>query len=160
MKAIRNLASELYKVTPDERDTRFKSWCKFIDEVDPSKQNGFAFVGEFVRDGTVEIEVKPQLFLVAVTSGSMKYHNTTYRVVAMNAEGQLERTDIIATDKTPGWALRIRDRVAALLATLVSSPPSPREQFLAALRQRLPALTDDEIITAALNVFELNTRPE
>lgn len=123
MKQIRNLKNEVLKVTDLAIDHRFKTWVKWIDAIDAEKQNGYALVGEFVRDGTVEIEVgRPRLLLAQATSGSMKYRNAYYQVVRLNADGTLEALDIATDDKVAGWALRIRDRISVALAELEAAP--------------------------------------
>jgi hypothetical protein len=55
--------------------------------VDTSKTNGYAFVGPFVNRGTVEVELKPTLYIVMTCAGSMKYHTETYRIVKMDVNG-------------------------------------------------------------------------
>lgn len=39
-------------------------------------------------------------------------------MVILNPDGTLSKTDIGTTDDRPGWALRIRDSVAAKLAEI------------------------------------------
>ena len=127
---IRNLTDELYATVAaegDEKDHRFTAWCKYVDAVDKAKTNGYCLVGDFIRDGTVEIASKPRLFLVMTASGSMKYHVATYRIVQMDADGTLEATGICTTDKIHGWALRLRDAVADLLTEL-AAPVIPETQ--------------------------------
>jgi len=121
MKQIRELQKDLFEVVEaagDKRDYRFQSWAKTIERVDQSATNGYAFVGDFVRSGTVEVEIAPRAYLVMTTAGSRQYQTATYRVVVMDAAGALAATDIVTTSATPGWALRIRDRVAELLQAL------------------------------------------
>lgn len=161
-KIFDDLQGELMRVaqemTGEKRDSRFKSWVKTIDRVDTNARNGYAFVGDWVNEGTVEIEIKPQAFLVHFNHGSVKYHTGEYAVVTMDASGELHPGGIMTDDRACGWALRIRDQVAELLNDLSNVEQSPRDAFLATLRERFPTLSDDEIITAALNVYELHTR--
>jgi hypothetical protein len=124
-KQIRELRKELLAASGLDLDHRFRSWAKFIDKVDESKSNGYAFVGDFVGEGTVEVEVKPRLFLVMAESGSTKYHYAYYVVVKMNADGTLEPTDIATDGRTAGWALRIREQVAQALLALDGEQVSP-----------------------------------
>jgi len=95
-------------------DRRFKLWVKRIDKVDQKGNSGYAFHGPFVRDGDVEINEQGTLYLIATAAGSMKYHTTTYTVLRWTGS-TFEFTGISTTDKTPGWALRIRDQVIAEL---------------------------------------------
>jgi len=107
-------------------DSRFRSWAKRVDSVDFSKQNGFCFEGEFVPDGTVEYT--PGVYLVATVTGSLMYQTTHYSVVRVKADG-VEVLAPYTTDRERGWALRIRDGVAALLAERVGQ----EENSLAAI---------------------------
>ena len=128
MKAIRNLRSELFAIAREQgysADGRFNNWAKSIDSVDTSKANGYSLIGEFVPSGTVEIEIKPRVYLTATAKGSRANHVTTYLVIAMDADGNLTATDIVTTDGTRGWALRIRDQVAALIDSLAGTEINP-----------------------------------
>ncbi len=121
MKQIRELEKDLFKTVEavgDKQDPRFRGWAKTVDRVDSNATNGYAFVGDFVKSGTIEVEVAPRVYLVKTVYGSRKYQTQTYSVVTMNAQGDLTATDITTTDATHGWALRIRDQVAQLLQEL------------------------------------------
>jgi len=147
VKQVRDLSAELFDMVSEDAwpDTRFRSWAKFVTAVDTSKVNGYAFKGEFVEDGTVEVEIKPQVFLIMTTNGSRKYQTQHYSVVTMDAVGTLALTNIYTTDEERGWALRIRDKVAALVALVAEisgqAPASPLagfsdEELVAELRRR------------------------
>ena len=125
MKQVRELQKELYVASALDVDRRFRAWAKAIDRVDESKADGYAFVGDFVNSGTVEVEVRPRLFLVMAESGSAKYHYANYVVVKMNADGSLEATDITTDGKSAGWALRIREQVAQALSALSGEVVNP-----------------------------------
>jgi hypothetical protein len=165
---IRELNKELLKAAGEEHDTRFRSWAKEIISVDASKSNGYAFEGDFINEGTVEVEIKPRLYLVMTTAGSRKYQTRTYTVVAMDADGNLAATDIQTTDKTRGWALRIRDQVAALLAemeanesesvTITVTLTGTELEIWRALCKRHPLLSEHELIIGSLNLFEMKFR--
>jgi len=166
-KRIGNLYSEIMYVVADAEgkpDSRFQHWVKRVDAVDQNKTNGYAFDGGFVNDGTVEIEVKPTVYLTKTVRGSRKYQSATYNVIVMDAAGELSVTDIRTTGER-GWALRIRDAVAELVAQMSNIAPEPEvtvtlaasaAEILARLRERDAVLTDAEIITAALNVYEMH----
>lgn len=80
-------------------DSRFKTWAKWVNSVDPSKNNGFAFVGDFIKDGTIEVAVEQsRVILCAAVSGSRRYQTTTYGVCVLHPDGTLEATDIQTTD--------------------------------------------------------------
>lgn len=104
----------LFDVAGEDPDTRFSNWAKEVVDI-AQANNGYAFVGSWVPQGTVEIERRAAVYLVATTHGSRKHQTTTYRIVRMTEVGEWVRTDITTDDRTPGWALRIRDQVRGLL---------------------------------------------
>lgn len=117
MKQIRELKKELFEALADagvEHDRRHQSWAKAVTAVG-TQTNGYAFEGKFVKDGTVEVDIQPTVFLVMTTTGSRKYQTREYSVVLMDAEGGLTVTDVRTTSETSGWALRIREQVRALV---------------------------------------------
>ena len=110
--AILDLQTAIFAASGDQHDKG--GWVLEVTGID--RDNKFKmFVGEYVESGTVEISRQRRVYLVAAISGSRKYQTTTYRVVVMTDLGLLERTDISTDSATPGWQLRIRDQVAALL---------------------------------------------
>lgn len=157
---IRNLYEEIIEVAGDEQDRRFANanWVKVIDSVDPRGSDGYAFTGDFVRKGTVEVEVKPTLFLVASTSGSMKHHYTTYRVVTMDGDGALHRREITTDNSTSGWALRIRDQVKSLLAEInapavVTQEAAPVGDASSTITVTLPDGTQERVDKAVFDAL-------
>ena len=142
MKQIRELKRELFAAAGVPKpDHRFRHWAKRVTKVDTHLSNGYAFEGDFIPDGTVEVPVEPAVYLVATVAGSRQYHTTTYHVLTMDAEGVLRATQIMTTDAKPGWALRIRDQVAALLAEVSGQQADPLadhsdEELIAALERR------------------------
>jgi len=163
-KIFDNLRNELLNVaqemTGERRDSRFKDWAKSIAKVNRKATNGYAFDGDWVNDGTIELELKPRVFLVAFTHGSRKYNVTEYAIVTMDANGELHPTEIKTDSGASGWALRIRDIVADLLDSMIAQDekPAARDRFLTIIKGRFPELTENEIITAALNLYEMHTR--
>lgn len=121
-KIFDTLKRDLYNTAELNPDSRFgnRSWCKFIDSIDESKTNGYCIEGDFISDGTIEIEIKPRLLLAKAQSGSRNNNYGNYAVVMMDSEGNLHKTDIETDDSTPGWALRIRDKIKSLLDNLES----------------------------------------
>lgn len=119
MKQIRELKSEALEASGLDLDHRWKQWVKFVDRVDESKADGYAFIGDFIRDGTVEVDVPtPRVLLVMAESGSARYHYPYYVVLILRPDGTLEQTEIETNGVKKGWALRIRQQVADLLASL------------------------------------------
>lgn len=116
-KVTLNLFARLLTIADVERDDRFTAWAKDVTHI-TSADNGYAFEGAWVSKGTVEIDRRPRLFLLATTTGSRRYQTTTYSVVILNAEGRLESTDIQTDSSVGGWALRMRKPIQAKLAEL------------------------------------------
>lgn len=117
-KQVRDLYDEILEVVAQaegEPDSRFRHWVKQVESVDTEVASGYAFEGKFINEGTIEIAVEPTVFLVKTVRGSRKYQTATYNVVIMDENGNLSLTDIRTTDARPGWALRIRDKVAELV---------------------------------------------
>lgn len=140
MKQVRNLRSELFAIAREQgysADGRFNNWAKSIESVDTSKTNGYSLVGEFVPSGTVEVEITPRVYLTATAQGTRANHVTTYLVIRMDADGTLSATDIVTNDNTRGWALRIRDQVAALIEELSGAEAA----------SPLASLTDEALVT-------------
>jgi hypothetical protein len=113
-----DLAEAIWATANLDRDTRFKSWIREVKSVDKSQENGYCFVGEWVHDGTVELTGRDtrRVYLVSSTTGSRRNQLTEYGVVEM-VGGQLYRTTIATDSARPGWSLRIRDQVAALVGS-------------------------------------------
>lgn len=161
MKQIRKLQKELLDMAEeagDKHDTRYKAWAKTVTAVDQGQSNVYAFDGDFVNDGDIEIEIKPTVFLVCTIQGSRRYQTKYYNVVTMGADGTLSLADIRTTGIERGWALRIRNQIADLVESLGDAPKSDREKHLAILKERFTILSKDEIIDAALNLYEMHTR--
>lgn len=120
VKQVAEWKEELIKVACEavghQQDHRFQPWAKFVNLVNESEKNGFAFEGDFINDGTSEIAILPRVFLVKTSSGSVKYQIEYYNVILMDAEGNLSASDVSTTGPERGWALRIRSDVARLVA--------------------------------------------
>lgn len=113
---IMNLKAAALKASKLELDHRFKQWVKFVDRVDVSKSDGYAFVGDFVESGTVEVPKRKRVLLCAAESGSMRYHKCYYQVCVLNADGTIDAWDIQDNNGEKGWALRMRQDIAELVA--------------------------------------------
>lgn len=149
-------------------------WVKWVTKIDPSQSNTYAFVGNFVERGTVQIKVGiPRLLLVGVR---LRRGISEYRFVIMEDDGTLTQTDIHETDEKRGWALRVRDRVQMILdqhkmtpslisiaPAVVSSPSAPPPSLIAsgappaseeartiAIRSLAQHAVSDRLKTAAL----------
>jgi len=126
---------------PAQRDRRWKSWAKSIKEVDQSRTNGYAFVGEFLTRGRkAELEVGG-LVLLYDEIGSRKHRRPEVRVLRVEENGALST---VLEAHGWSWALELRDKVAELLGKEKESQKEDEnplagfstEQLLAELRRR------------------------
>jgi len=160
MSKVMNLMEALIEATGRSQDHRFRPWAKRLERVNPNAQNGYAFEGEWVKEGTVEVEPGPALYLVKTSWGSRKYQTPYYDVIYMDADYNLTHTGISTDGKERGWALRIRDQVAEKLAEIHSAPKPVTVTIqnpdtlkaLQELRERLD-LDDETIIGAAIQMY-------
>jgi len=125
---VRDLKDELVAVAglPIKAKT---AWVRRITGIDSSKRDTYAFTGPgFLADGTVQVKLgTPRLYLVGGDDGG-RYGAKHYRFVEMQPDGSLVPTPIQETDSKAGWALRVRDRVQAILdahAAFVAALPAP-----------------------------------
>jgi len=148
MKRIMDLKSALINEAKNlgEYDYRFMSWAKNVTNVDPNGSNGYAFDGEFIPDGDVEIEIGNRLFLLMTTTGSRKYPVKHYRLVIMNTDGELVATEHSTTDAKPGWALRLRQPAIDILNSFRTQQPQPEAQPEdTVVENPLAAFSDEQI---------------
>lgn len=141
MKQVRNLLDELVQATECHQDHRFRPWAKKIQAVDITKIDGYAFMGAFVKEGTVEVEIGPKVYIVMTSEGSRARQTKTYTAILMDAEGKLIKAGIQTTGKEPGWALRLRDPVAELILGIKGQTLNPLagfgdEELIAELQRR------------------------
>lgn len=120
MKEIRKLSQEIYDLvenkwgyTPDSRYGS-QSWIKTVTAVN-GKSNGYCFEGDFLGKGDIEIEIKYTVFLAKTQSGSRNGNSGDYFVILMDDLGKLHCTDFGTDDRSPGWALRLRDTIRSLI---------------------------------------------
>jgi hypothetical protein len=120
---ITNLNEQLRATQNDDKtkhDNRFQFWAKRVTSVDNRSTNGYSFVGDFVRDGTVDAQ--PGVYLIHTQNGSRNYPVEHYSVLILNDDGTITDSSIYTnSSQGQGWALRIRDQVAALLAEHVGT---------------------------------------
>ena len=139
----------------DGADLHQKNWAKYVYMVNPELPGGYMYVGDFVRTGSIEVEIQPTVFIVYSTPAAGE--PAIYRAVVMDADGELRRTDVWTDDSRPGWALRIREGMITLLARaemdadLRAAAPTPTtipRETLAFLRsEALTAMeTGDDVL--------------
>lgn len=115
MKQVTNLLEALLQATEEERNPNLTNWAKVVHSVDTSHTNGWMYTGKFVKSGKAAVEIEPSVYIVRTTGGTEDTPKPVYRVVTMDENGDLHRTDIWTEGTTPGWALRLRDSIIDLL---------------------------------------------
>lgn len=150
MKKVINLYDALAEAAGDERNPDLTNWAKSVWRVDTRVNNGWMYEGEFIKTGTSEVTIEPTVFIVLSTSGTEDNPYPVYRVVTMDVEGNLERTDICTDGLTGGWALRLRDDIINLLALMEIGNYLIRQQY----DQVLPVETIDLLEQEALHALE------
>lgn len=137
-------------------DHRWQSWVKEITGIDRSKNNGYMYEGEFVSEGTVELdENERRVFLVASETGSNKYRTTFYQVVVLE-NGELECEDLHDDDDKPGWALRMREGISELLGNVSEERTiNIPEILLKAVFEQLNRSSLEDVQELAISVADL-----
>lgn len=119
--AVRDLFDEM--VSSAALPAKHNRWVKTVTGMDLNSKDGYAFQGTFIDKGTIQVKLgKPRLFLVGADTGG-SYPIKHYRFVVLEADGSITPTDIQDNAGKRGWALRVRDRVLALLAQHAAAPP-------------------------------------
>ena len=98
---------------PFSKDERFKSWRKILTGIDKSKDNGYAFLGDFVstfKNKDIELPIGTYL-MVYDEVGSVKYHSP--EVYVYRVDGEFQLTELFCSFSW-NWALDLRDEVAKL----------------------------------------------
>ena len=114
-----NLVDELInKSNWLDKDSKFKPWAKFVTFIDHSKSNGYAFSGDLIKDGTIEIEFpenKPKIIMACARYGSRRGAKNYYQFFVLQPNGQIEVTDIKDDDGVNGWAIRVKPLAQKLI---------------------------------------------
>lgn len=134
---------------------RSKFWFKTLTGVDVSKSDGYAFQGNWANFGDT-IEVPDGTWLMSYiedvrSSGRMDGRDVTLYQVR---RGELVKVESWTLDESRGWALKIRDEIAALMTkpaeVSVETLLAEREQLLARLAEidaQLPEPEGTEVDT-------------
>ena len=131
-------------VVPGALDYRKKTWRKLLTQVDKTKANGFAFIGDWLRAGErAELEVG-SFILCYDEPGSMKNWYPVVRLHKVVENGLEEVYCWEGNVRERSWALAVRDEIAAILAEAQGQEPeegSPLasisdEELIAELRRR------------------------
>ncbi len=111
-------------MVPKSLDDRNKSWRKLLTQVDKTKTNGYAFIGDWLRAGErAELEVG-SFILCYDEAGSMRNWCPVVRLFKVGVENDLEEV-FHWEGKTHerNWALAVRDDIAAILAEAQGQKP-------------------------------------
>ena len=126
---------------PGNLDSRHKCWRKMLTQVDTTKANGFAFVGDWLRAGErAELEVG-SLILCYDDVGSRKNWRPVVRLLKVLENGAEDFEEVFRWDgdfRERSWALAVRDDIAAILAE--EQGQQPEEGNL------LAGFSDEELI--------------
>jgi hypothetical protein len=100
---------------------RSKHWIKRLERVDPAKSDGYAFEGVFAKFGaTVEVaEGTWYLAYIEDVAGSGRLRGRRVALYRVTAEG-VDEVKHWGLDSRPGWALKVRDEIAGILAASVA----------------------------------------
>ena len=133
-------------MVPQTLDDRNKCWRKLLAEVDREQSNGYAFIGEWLREGErAEVEIG-SFILCYDETGSRKYRRPVVRVfkVVKNENGLEEVYRWEGNIRECSWALAVRDEISAILAEAQGQEPEEgsllakysTEELIAELRRR------------------------
>jgi len=124
---INNLQKRCIDLVGLDPDTYKLFWTRWIDRVDRGVETGFAFIGGFFENETIEMTPATHLILFGASTNQNGYpvrrkvkrsgFVTIYEyheVLLLLPTGELERTGLITTDDKR-WAISLRDQVALWL---------------------------------------------
>jgi hypothetical protein len=95
---------------PSSKDKR-KSWRKILTGIDKNKNNGYAFLGDFVYTFKDIIELPLGTYLMVYDEvGSVHYSPEVY---VYRVDGEFQLTELFCSYSW-NWALDLRDEVAKL----------------------------------------------
>lgn len=113
-------------IIPEALDDRKKSWRKLLTQVDKTKANGYAFIGEWLCEGErAELEVG-SFILCYDETGSRKYTCPVVRLFKVVENGLQEVFYWEGRYGERSWALAVRDDIAAILAEAQKQEPKER----------------------------------
>lgn len=101
-------------------------WAKWVDSVNMEKKTGYAFVGDFLNNEPVEIDMsKPRLVIVAASTGQHEYRAARrwhyvyelHHVLLFSPPATFEPTGLVSEDSRK-WALQLRDQVNLILGRI------------------------------------------
>ena len=111
---------------PETLDERKKTWRKLLADVDKTKTNGYAFVGEWLRAGErAELEVG-SFILCYDEAGSMKNWRPVVRLFKVLENGLEDLEEVFHWEgnfRERSWALAVRDEISVILAEAQGQEP-------------------------------------
>lgn len=126
-------------MVPQTLDDRNKCWRKLLAEVDREQSNGYAFIGEWLREGErAEVEIG-SFILCYDETGSRKYRRPVVRVFKVVENGLEEVYHWEGNFGERSWALAVRDEIAAILTEARGQEPEEESP--------LASISDEELIT-------------
>jgi len=113
----------VFKASGLEVSPEAPSWAKWVDRVNPALNGGYMFEGEFISaTGTTRLAVGRARLILACAGRKdvMSRYGVRrlFRVVILDAQGNLKPSHISADDERAGWANRIVELVENLLADI------------------------------------------
>lgn len=125
---------------PETLDGRKKTWRKLLTQVDKTKDNGYAFIGDWLRAGErAELEVG-SFILCYDEAGSMKNWYPVVRLFKVGVENDLDEVYRWKGNvRERSWALAVRDEIASILAEAQGQELEERSP--------LASISDEELIT-------------
>lgn len=120
-----------------------KGWVKVVREVDASKDNGFAFVGDFARDGWLDLPAGA-VVLVADHNGSTSTKPDWIDVHVVGPEGLGEPVHVCKDVTSPDF-FALRAKVAELLPVVAPAGESTESAELVAARAAVAKLSPTDL---------------
>ncbi|MGZ5382787.1 MAG: hypothetical protein ACXW15_10450 [Acidimicrobiia bacterium] len=105
-------------------DERHKNWAKIVYSVDPSKDSGWAFEGEFIAVGGIQDVPAGSVLIAYGERGSRANPQIAAQLFTVNADATLTSH---ASAKGRAWARTLRDRVIELLANPSEELPGQQD---------------------------------
>ena len=105
-------------------DERHKNWAKIVHGVDPSKDSGWAFEGDFIAVGGIQDVPAGSVMIVYGEKGSRANPQILAQLFVVNADATLTPG---AAAKGRAWARTLRDRVVELLDEASDEPPGRQD---------------------------------
>ena len=127
------------KITPEYASGNRKSWWKVITGIDDAQKGGYAFEGDFLNAGEVELPVD-SLLLQVVPCGSVKNATQEGQLYVLQNDGSMKL--LVAAD----WrqqSVTLRKAAAAHLESLEQATVQAADEYVAA---QLTAATTEELV--------------